>query len=357
MPQREFYPRHFQRTRPYAKDLSDRISKLSNEKRLSVAAATNEAFEAVTSAYVQQNITPQQADFLLNVTRESQAALAYQEWQHQGAALYTFAPELLKALSLSDTGSVSLNDLHTPFQAVYFDFGDLELPVLHTCAPVTGAYLMYSPQQYCRLSLTAALPAGIPWTSRAAEIYDLRISREFFTLALKDAIDQALAEDILDIEKALQQSGTANSLATGQAMIAAHAQNKPAYSAALSLIFNSLCYLNTYRTDCHLEWQKNTPDKLKKQTASAQKKEAANAQSKLNGLGYRKVFYVGHDFEAAATLDTPSGIAPHWRRGHWRNQPYGEGSILRKLIWLRPTRVLGGAVPPDARVYEVKDAG
>ena len=41
----------------------------------------------------------------------------------------------------------------------------------------------------------------------------------------------------------------------------------------------------------------------------------------------------------------PSGInngqprRPHWRKGHWRNQPYGPRNSLRKIIWMRPKRI------------------
>jgi hypothetical protein len=37
------------------------------------------------------------------------------------------------------------------------------------------------------------------------------------------------------------------------------------------------------------------------------------------------------------------GVSPrmHWRRGHWRAQPYGERHLLRKLIWIEPTVVAG----------------
>jgi hypothetical protein len=36
-----------------------------------------------------------------------------------------------------------------------------------------------------------------------------------------------------------------------------------------------------------------------------------------------------------------SGISPrmHWRRGHWRNQAYGEQFGLRREIWIEPILV------------------
>lgn len=46
-----------------------------------------------------------------------------------------------------------------------------------------------------------------------------------------------------------------------------------------------------------------------------------------------------------AVVNAPSGVEsckpkrPHWRRGHWRNQSYGLGHALRKIIWMRPERI------------------
>jgi hypothetical protein len=39
---------------------------------------------------------------------------------------------------------------------------------------------------------------------------------------------------------------------------------------------------------------------------------------------------------------THSSPRVHWRRGFLRNQPYGEGRQLRKLVWIEPVLVMGG---------------
>jgi hypothetical protein len=48
-----------------------------------------------------------------------------------------------------------------------------------------------------------------------------------------------------------------------------------------------------------------------------------------------------------AALTSPAGsgtpgthaVAPHWRRGHFRMQPHGQGNQLRKLIFVSPVLV------------------
>lgn len=45
---------------------------------------------------------------------------------------------------------------------------------------------------------------------------------------------------------------------------------------------------------------------------------------------------------------------PHWRRGHWRRQPFGEKRALRKLIWVMPVMVQhGGEGEADGHLYLV----
>lgn len=43
--------------------------------------------------------------------------------------------------------------------------------------------------------------------------------------------------------------------------------------------------------------------------------------------------------DRTALTGTHSSPRLHWRRGHLRNQPHGQGRLLRKLIWLEPILV------------------
>jgi hypothetical protein len=51
----------------------------------------------------------------------------------------------------------------------------------------------------------------------------------------------------------------------------------------------------------------------------------------------------------AAAGGTGSGVAPHWRRGHFRMQAFGAGNLQRKLIFVAPVLIhadqLQGDVP------------
>jgi hypothetical protein len=51
----------------------------------------------------------------------------------------------------------------------------------------------------------------------------------------------------------------------------------------------------------------------------------------------------------AAAGGTGSGVAPHWRRGHFRMQAFGPGNQQRRLIFVAPVLIhaeqLQGEVP------------
>ncbi|MGA3082386.1 MAG: hypothetical protein ABSD44_13615 [Terracidiphilus sp.] len=55
---------------------------------------------------------------------------------------------------------------------------------------------------------------------------------------------------------------------------------------------------------------------------------------------------IGNSYRAAVHSGPQgeSGISPrmHWRRGHFRSQPYGSGQLLRKIIWIEPILVAAG---------------
>lgn len=51
----------------------------------------------------------------------------------------------------------------------------------------------------------------------------------------------------------------------------------------------------------------------------------------------------------------PTGreMPPHWRSGHWRNQPHGAGNALRKLVFIRPKLIRADRVVGDVADSEV----
>ena len=55
--------------------------------------------------------------------------------------------------------------------------------------------------------------------------------------------------------------------------------------------------------------------------------------------------------EAAGTHNSPR---PHWRRGHWRMQPHGEGRLLRRQVFIAPIFVCGDGERIDPSDYPLR---
>jgi hypothetical protein len=359
-----FYPQHFKRTRPYAKTYMDGLDELMKTNALNPKSSYNLSAKCILDAYKPTGIVPGGPNFnSQGFTVENQAALIYGEWVHRGAALYAFRQPLTEALLATGVGEISLNELHFPFDCAYFHFGPQPGLVLQSGASVTGAYVLWSPEHSLRISLAAPLPADTPWASRWAEVYDLRITRPHFGKNLESAILHALVDDAEDIRLAADKlKGIPNSMAESgfaaiEAFLVTLDANKETFSRCLQLIANAICYVTAFPDDALTTWQAGTPEKMAVKADTAAPKEASRAASKLNAMGYRKVRYIGGEFSAAASNTGGGQVSPHWRRGHWRSQAHGPQMSLRKLIWLKPTRVLGGAVSEEPRIYSTEKPG
>lgn len=84
----------------------------------------------------------------------------------------------------------------------------------------------------------------------------------------------------------------------------------------------------------------------KEQTNSRDAATAERAGLRLRT--FPEVFQFHQTIEAfAEEIETPFSEArgdgpprkPHWRRGHWRQQPVGQGRMERRLLWIRPVLV------------------
>ena len=86
---------------------------------------------------------------------------------------------------------------------------------------------------------------------------------------------------------------------------------------------------------------KGLPSNLDKKLSFAKtSKDIKKVENTFEQLGFTKIHYVGQSFERKHynTLNC-SSLQTHWRRGHWRNQKFGEHLKESKIIWILPTIV------------------
>jgi hypothetical protein len=353
-----FYPQHFKKSRPYAKDFVEEIEALAASNMLTPKSSHALVARHILGTYKTQGVDVANLEFNTQAfTVETQAALIYGEWAQRGAALYAFKQPLTEALMATGLGEVAIADLHFPFNCAYFHFGAQPGLLLESGAAVTGAYLLLHEGQALRIFLTAPLAADTSWPERWNEIYDLRIQASHFNKDVESAIAHALADDAEDLRQAAETISNAagpraaEGKASAEALLESHTANQATFTRCLQLIVNAICYVTAFPEDAKNDWQTGTPEKMKNKAEAGPPKEAGRAVSKLNAMGYRKAWYIGGEFSAAGENVEGGHVAPHWRRGHWRSQAHGPQMSLRKLIWLKPTRVLGGAASDEPRIY------
>lgn len=124
------------------------------------------------------------------------------------------------------------------------------------------------------------------------------------------------------------------------------------------LAFNTLCYLNWKDRDVVLKYPsaKLQAEEEEAKTNKSRKKVA----SKASIAGYRKLYFCGYSYPPLSETksdnasSTANPVKTHWRRGHWRNQPFGKGLRDTKLIWIKPVIVaLTSETPKEKTVYQL----
>jgi hypothetical protein len=125
---------------------------------------------------------------------------------------------------------------------------------------------------------------------------------------------------------------------------ALHMQNMTVTLRAMKLVSNALLYLSQYPEDSEPAWQEGTPrgyvEKYQRQTTDP--KARAKTLSRAQHEGFTIIRKVGKLFEQEEARGEGESPSPHLRRAHWRRQAYGPKLSLRKLMWIRAARVLGG---------------
>lgn len=341
-----YFPQYWHQSRPFAKGLYSAMAGAAQTG--GVKAASSVLFSSIHAAAVKAGLSPQamMRDGLL--AREAMGAQTLAQWELDGATVWDYAPSLVEALRLSDPGDLRLDDL-LPYidKGVYFHFGPQADWLLDEQAPVEGIVALAPAEGHWRVMLVGR--SALPWTARTPSCFQMlkfRLS-DMGSLPFSEAVDAAVRLDVEDIEQAIEvMAGAPEELGgpeAGHALKERQVRHAPLYTEVLRLLGGAIAYVQAYPDDVQTNWQDGTPEKwiLKSQAPG---KEGPRAQSKLHAMGYWRVRRIGDQFEAADQAARHSGARiAHWRRGHWRNQAHGPHMSLRKLIWIRPVRVLGTA--------------
>jgi len=126
------------------------------------------------------------------------------------------------------------------------------------------------------------------------------------------------------------------------------------------ILVNTLLYLSlpTETQDIVQKYPDDLPHNFNKKLSFAKtKREIEKVETKIKETGYSKIKFVGSSYIRNFEYELKfSEISSHWRRGHWRNQKYGEHFSLTKLVWIIPTIVNKQKGEPEkGHIYTVEN--
>lgn len=307
---------------------------------------------------------------------ESEMALstAYSRFNASGRQIFEFGPELIEMLHQTDVDDVVLADIKLPYKAQYLYFGPQDNLVLKNGWLVDGAYIeSRGDDGKFKFTLTAVpLNEEVSkiWFLEQEVFYSQDILGDYAEQTLKTIIEHLYAERIDDITKnknefednikKLSTTSNLNVVSVKEENDKIRLQDQyarfPVYKATLKLIVNALCFISAYPDEVEEVWPSDVPKQKMDDNLSINKKK--KQEDLLLKEGYRKVKVCGRSlFESIKKSGGSSGsVECHWRKGHWRNQPYGEGMSLRKMKWIKPM-IIGakgsGEEPKNGHIYDV----
>ena len=324
----KYHPNRFIYCRPFLKDIIKKYKNVDSDDELI------EDYNARIDFYgsYPADKTSRELDNLID--NEEKLYSYYVEYLNNGQNIFHFPNALLNLFNKTDVDNVYLKYIHFPFKQFYIYLGlQKELLIFGKDYFVDGAYIRYEPEiePYLKILLTTVQP-NLEYNPELNIIENPDKSYEFDLLINEDATVGSSIENEFKIYKDADLDNVIEKK---------FIPGFPIFKESLRLIINALCYLSSEHKEVDSRYPSNTPDSLiDKLSKSKSTKDIQRNQSKLESQGYTKILFCG-DSVKKEYESIPSGkeLSTHWRRGHWRNQVYGESFLQHKLIWIKPTIV------------------
>jgi hypothetical protein len=293
------------------------------------------------------------------ISDEVNYALQYARYYAAGRNLFHFEPDIVEKFRKTDVDEVPLSALMFPYEIFYLSFGKQEdLNLWNKGFFVDGAYVTGGkpgfPLEIILTTIRNDLDINdrLGWITNPDRYYYLAIDTSDSDLAVAEAIDETLKEELqsIDLRNQPDESGTVE-IGDRKIYLRDNRQNSSAanimeketgfttFREALRLIINGLCYLTSYNEEIVTGWSEDTPPLLVDSIAKAETpNKKRKLKSELISKGYVTVNFCGKKAprDNIEAISTDRELSTHWRRGHWRNQACGPRLQERKLIWIMP---------------------
>ncbi|WP_139222975.1 hypothetical protein [Paracidovorax wautersii] len=287
-----------------------------------------------------------------------------------GKIIFDLSESLRQTLLITDAEDIPCGELVFPAKCFYLHFG-AESGLSNDGVNIEGAFVAclddrmtidLVPQGFGQPHFLS-LPMG---ESMIGVSVLLNEPSKLVSQALVDSIADVLAanakmyEQMAGMERRLERQY--GQVVKVPAPVERLAEKGPLLQKALSLIVNTMFYLAVEPQDISDDWGRDTPAEALVALQAAIKPGAVKTiENTLLKAGYSKVRFAGKMFAQSIAArhirevaESGKTIAAHFRRGHFRRQPYGPERTLRKTIFVAPVLVNAGyGGEAQGRIYAV----
>ncbi len=356
-----YHPERYRRTRPFSKKVAS-----AYQSTAGINPPTSESLEAISNiimntyndeiSLIPRESRPTEIRLLM---REPSMASYYGAYCAYGRNIFHLNDEILEEFLYTDIKTVPIGFVDFPYDCFYISFGSIkELTLHHDNCYVDGAYIFaFSgfPLQIAltTLSSTWNYSSRYEWIFNPDRYYYMTIERDDPSATFGILINNALKNEIEAHQNNEEtfRTGIYELEDRSVSLINKCPENTKknqkeisfgfdTFCVALNLIVNAICYISQYKSEIEESWPEDTPQSLLSKLKNTKTpKQTQRIVSKLISMGYTKLKVCGNSFKKQNLQDDGNQIRSHWRRGHWRQQPYGEALKERKMTWIRPTIV------------------
>ncbi len=313
------------------------------------------------------------------LAQEASLAMHVGSYTAFGRNTYVLAPSLVSMLDHTDLASVHAGDIRLPFGSIYVSFGeafDARLPGPPN--QIDGAYVSLTNPDHLQILVTSRRLDTRP--DRSNQWPFSRDLYYFVPLKFSDAersfasiLDAAIGTEIkivpdltepgpdMFFERPDGQHVVVHDVRyLSEAETTAFAEEGlSTFRRTLGLIVNALCYMTAEPQDSVVDYPADIPPDLAVAIKSTKPAIRDRAKAELLNQSFSVIRLVGSRIPEVTNKRAGSDggvLQPHWRRGHWRRQPYGSPRTEIRLIWIKPTIVRADRGEPEVgHVYDVSD--
>ena len=312
----------------------------------------------------------------------------WREWFQNGQNIFSFSNELLQLLDKTDVNDVKPELFKPPYDIFYLNLRPLNLKLSKNSeAIIEGIYIDHNiwngngehPEGYCDLSfyfvgdfkdiflkyISTVKSSTQPFTND--DYIDEMQLGDFWNIYLwfeksekretvKEPLDyflKNLKDEIFVTNKTPEQLTDFD--------LEFYSDTIDLIERTINLVINCLLYLSQPKDKLDIEKKlpKGLPGNFEKKLSFAKtEKEKNKISEKIEQAGFSKINFVGQTYRRRYNeiINSSSNVQPHWRRGHWRNQKFGERLQESKLFWIMPTIVKSEIGKPlKGHLYDVEN--